>query len=180
MTRKVPTVLALTALALSSASTTSAALGHAHTRFVDGVWIDGTVHDLSTGPPPAGRTHPIPLYVIAPVSAAHPLHPLAFAKPLGFGAHDHVAAIPNPNAAYHGTCDLTLVVAGPKARVGSTVVARQTLTPAALKPLLSRARLAGVMTPLNSVSRIKRAQAAGLAKLVDTHTVIACTITPKR
>jgi hypothetical protein len=175
MIRTIP-ILLIATVALAFAATTS---GAANAKFVDGVWVNGTVHELSTGPPPAGAKHPIPLYVIAPVSAAHPLHPLAYAKPLGFGAHDHVAAIPDPKAAYHGVCDLTLVVAGAKARLGSTVAARQTLTPAATKPLLSRARLDGVMVPLNWVSRIKRAQALGLAKLIDTHTVIACAITPR-
>ena len=175
MIHTLPIVLTA-AVALASASTTAGATN----AFVDGVWVDGSVHELSTGPAPAGATHPIPLYVIAPISAAHPLHPLAFAKPLGFGAHDHVAAIPDPATAYHGVCDLTLVVPGAKARLGSNVEARQTLTPAASKPLLDRARLDGVMTPLNRVSRIKRAQTLGLAKLIDTQTVIACAITPRK
>ncbi len=180
MTRQLPIFLTAAALALLGASTTSGAPNHVHAGFVDGVWIDGTVHDLSTGPPPAGAKHPIPLYVIAPVSASHPLHPLAFAKPLGFGAHDHVADIAHPNKAFHGSCDLTLVVPGPKARLGSNVEARQTLTPAATKPLLYRARLDGKMVPLNWVSRIKQARTLGLAKLIDTQTIIACTITPSK
>jgi hypothetical protein len=181
MTRKLPLILTAAAVALVTTSTASlAAAGHPSAGFVDGVWIDGVVHGLSTGPAPAGAKHPIPLYVIAPISAAHPLHPLAFAKPLGFGAHDHVAAIPDPKAAYHGTCDLMLVVPGAKGRLGSNVEGRQTLTPTALKPLLYRARLDGVMTPLNSATRIKRARALGLAKVIDTRTVIACTITPRR
>lgn len=176
MTRQVPTLLAVAALALLAASTTSGASTHLRAGFVDGVWVDGIVHNLATGPPPAGAKHPIPLYVVAPVSAAHPLHPLLYAKPLGFGAHDHVAEI--PKGAYHGLCDLTLVVPGPKAKLGSNVQARQTLTPAASKPLLYRARLGGAMEALNWVSRIKRAQSLGLATLVDTKTVIGCAITP--
>lgn len=176
MTSKVLILLTAAALALLGASTTSGALSR-HTAFVDGVWIDGTVHGLTTGPPPPGAKHPIPLYVIAPVSASHPLHPLAFAKPLGFGAHDHVAELPNPKGPYHGVCDLTLVVRGSKARLGSNVEARQTLTPAAMKPLLYRARLGGAMVALNRVARIKAARNLGLATLVDTQTVIGCTIT---
>ena len=168
---------AAAALALLAVTTTSGATGRHQAGFVDGVWIDGVVHGLSTGPPPAGAKHVIPLYVIAPVSAAHPLHPLAFAKPLGFGAHDHVAAVPNAGSAYRGLCDLTLVVPGPKAKLGSNVAARQTLTPAATKPLLYRAELGGTMEPLNWVSRIKQARALGLATLVDTKTVIGCAIT---
>ncbi len=179
MTRHVLTFLTATTLALVTVSTTSGAADHVRAGFVDGVWINGTVHDLSTGPPPAGSQHAIPLYVIAPVSASHPLHPLAFAKPLGFGAHDHVADLAHPDAEYHGVCDLTLVVPGSKATLGSNVQARQTLTPAAMKPLLYRARLGGAMVALNWVSRIKRAQALGLAKLIDTKTIVACTITPR-
>ncbi len=177
MLRTIPILLAAAVVALASAATT---LGAPNAGFVDGVWVNGTVHGLTTGPAPAGAKHPIALYVIAPVSAAHPLHPLAFAKPHGFGAHDHVAAVPNPNAAYRGACDLTLVVPGPEARLGSNVAARQTLTPAAQMPLLFQARVDGAMVPLNWVSRIKQAQAHGLAKLIDTHAVIACTITPRR
>lgn len=180
MTRLLPILFTFFALALLASSGTSAAIGHVRAGFVDGVWIDGAVHVLSTGPPPAGATHPIPLYVIAPVSASHPLHALAFAKPLGFGAHDHVASLAKPNAAYHGVCDLMLVVPGPKARLGTNVQVRKTLTPAATKPLLYRARLGGTMVALNWASRIKKAKALGLAKLIDTHTVIACAITPRR
>ena len=179
MTRLTLTLLTTTILAFLVVSGTSGAAGHVRAAFVDGVWIDGTVHDLATGPPPAGAKQPIALYVIAPVSLAHPLHPLAFAKPLGFGAHDHVADLPNPGAAYQGSCELTLVVPGAKAKVGSNVEARHTLTPAAMKPLLYRARLGGAMVALNWVSRIKRARALGLAKLIDTRTVIGCTITPR-
>ncbi|HST26729.1 MAG TPA: hypothetical protein VLJ76_12145 [Gaiellaceae bacterium] len=179
MTRKFTILLTAAALALLGASTTFGAPNQQRAPFVDGVWIDGTVHTLSTGPPPAGASHPIPLYVIAPVSASHPLHPLAFAKPLGFGAHDHVAAIPNGKSSYHGLCELTLVVPGSKARLGSNVEARRTLTPAGLKPLLYGARLGNAMEALNWASRIKQAQSRGLAKLVDTKTVVGCAITSR-
>ncbi len=165
---------ALCAVSAVGASSTRSAAG-----FTDGVWVGGVVHDLATGPPPATPSHTIPLYVIAPVSAAHPLHPLAFAKPLGFGAHDHVAQIPNPKAAFHGVCELTLVVPGPKAKSGTNVRARQTLTPAAMKPLLRMALLGGSWLPLNSVSRIQQARRVGLAMLVDTKVTITCVITPR-
>ena len=178
MTRLILALLTTITLALFTVSATSGAAGHVRAGFVDGVWVDGTVHDLATGPPPAGAKRPISLYVIAPVSLSHPLHPLAYAKPLGFGAHDHVVDLANPGAAYQGVCDLTLVVPGPKAKLGSNVEARHTLTPAAMKPLLYRARLGGAMVALDWVSRIKRARALGLAKLIDTKTVIGCTITP--
>jgi len=179
MTRLTLTLLTVAALGLFTVSGTSGAAGHVGAGFVDGVWINGVVHDLATGPPPAGAKHPIALYVIAPVSLAHPLHPLAYAKPLGFGAHDHVAALADPGAAYHGVCDLTLVVPGPKAKLGSNVEARRTLTPAAMKPLLFRARLGDAMVALDWASRIERARALGLARLVDTQTVIGCSITPR-
>jgi hypothetical protein len=180
MIRRISTVLLLAAAAaLCTAATVTASSAHSRAGFTDGVWVDGVVHDLATGPGPATPKHAIPLYVISPVSAAHPLHPLAFAKPLGFGAHDHVAQIPNPKATYRGVCDLQLVVPGPKAKLGTTVLARRTLTPAATKPLLHAARLGGRLVPLNSVSRIQQARRAGLAMLVDTQVTIACVITPR-
>lgn len=176
MTRQLAILLAAATTALISVAAIGAA-SQVRAGFVDGVWVDGTVHDLSTGPPPANAKHPIRLYVIAPVSASHPLHPLAFAKPLGFGAHDHVADLPTQSASYHGSCDLTLVLPGPKAKLGANVEARQTLTPIATKPLLYEAKLGGKLTPLNWAARIKHAQSLGLATLVNTHTVIGCTIT---
>ncbi len=179
MSRSLTTLLAAAAVALVAVSATSSAAVRAHAGFIDGVWINGKVHNLATGPGPANPAHVIPLYVLAPVSASHPLHPLAFAKPLGFGAHDHVAQIPDPAVGFNGVCDLTLVVPGPKAKLGTNVEARRTLTPAASQPLLYAARLSGAMTPLNWVARIKSAQHLGLAKLIDTKVVIACTITPK-
>lgn len=180
MTRRTLSMLLLAAaVALCATAAVAASTDRLHAGFTDGVWVDGVVHDLATGPGPASPAHTIPLYVIAPVSAAHPLHPLAFAKPLGFGAHDHVAEIPNPKTTYRGVCDLRLVVPGPKAKLGVNVQARQTLTPPGTKPLLRTARLGGKLLPLDSVSRIEQAHRAGLAVLVDTQVTIACTITPR-
>ncbi len=113
----------------------------------DGVWVNGSVHNLVVTGPASASAHAIPLYVIAPVSAAHPLHPLADAKTHGFGAHDHVIALTHPNNTYHGACDLTLVVPGPKATAGKTIQTRPTLTPAGIKPLLYAARLAQQTAP---------------------------------
>jgi len=177
MTRQLSTLFVAAVAALIGASAVFAAATHVRASFVDGVWVNGTVHKLVTGPPPANAKHPIRLYVIAPVSSAHPLHPLAFAKPLSFGAHDHVAALSNPKAGYHGSCDLTLVVPGPKARPASNVDVRRTLTPAGTKPLLYEARLDGKLAPLNGAARIEHAQTLGLATLVNTGTIISCTIT---
>ena len=145
----------------------------------DGVWVNGSVHNLVvTGPASAGA-HAIPLYVIAPVSAAHPLHPLADAKTHGFGAHDHVIALAHPNNTYHGACDLTLVVPGPKATAGKTIQTRPTLTPAGIKPLLYAARLANKLLPLTSATRIQTANHLRLATLIDTHNLVACTVSPR-
>jgi hypothetical protein len=142
----------------------------------DGVWVNGVVHALIvTGP---GSGTPRPLYVIAPVSATHPLHPLADAKTHGFGAHDHVIALADPKATFHGTCDLTLVVPGPKARLGANVRARATLTPAGTKPLLYAARIGGRFEPLDHAGWIRHAIRARLASAIDTHTLLACTIEP--
>lgn len=144
----------------------------------DGVWVDGTVHNLVvTGPAPA-NAKPTPLYVIAPVSAAHPLHPLADARTHGFGAHDHVIALAHPGSAFHGACELTLVVPGRKATPGS-IAARPTLTPAGRKPLLYAARMGGKLQMLDRASRIVEAQRIGLATLVDVHVRFACSVTPR-
>ena len=146
---------------------------------VDGVWVDGAVHDLAvTGPAPAGA-HAIPLYVIAPVDAAHPLHPLADAKTHGFGAHDHVINLANPRTTFHGACDLTLVVPGAKGALGRSIQGRHTLTPAGSRPLLYAARLGSKLLPLTSTARIAAAAHAGLASLIDTHTPVACTVSPR-
>lgn len=145
--------------------------GSAAARSGDGVWVDGKVHGLVTGPPKAGAPKSIlPLYVIAPVSAAHPLHALASARTKGFGAHDHVMA-----SVYDGPCDLTLVVPGPRAGAGG-IRTRMTLTPAGKKPLAYAALVGGRMQPLTSVATIDAAATAGLVKRIDTHTVISCTV----
>jgi hypothetical protein len=157
----------------------SAASGMGATGDADGVWVNGIVHNLIVTGPAAAGARATPLYVIAPVSAAHPLHPLADAKTHGFGAHDHVISLARPSVTFHGACDLTLVVPGPKAVLGKTVAARHTLTPAGTKPLLYAALLGGKLMPLNGASRINAAAHAGLAALVDTHNLVACTVSPR-
>ncbi|MGH2998289.1 MAG: hypothetical protein ACRDNM_03230 [Gaiellaceae bacterium] len=137
----------------------------------DGVWVNGRVHGLATLPPPATVTHVVPLYVIAPVNAKRPLHPLADARTHGFGAHDHVAA-----AVFSGPCDLTLVVPGTHAK--GNVEMRSTLTPGGTHPLVYAARIGGKMLPLTSVARIRAAKAARLVATVDTHAVISCKVSP--
>lgn len=164
MHRSTALVLVLVSLAI----TTSAAAGPPP----DGVWVNGSAHTLVTGPPPAGTTHGRPLYVIAPVSTAHPLHPLATARLHGFGAHDHVFA----RAPFKGVCDLHLVVPGPNAKPGTSVALRKLMTPAGAKPLLYAAKLGGKMVALDRTSRIQQAAKAKLATIVDTHTLLACTI----
>lgn len=145
--------------------------GSAAARSGDGVWVDGKVHGLVTGPPEAGAPkNVLPLYVIAPVSAAHPLHAFASARTRGFGAHDHVIA-----SVYDGPCDLTLVVPGPRAGA-SGVRTRMTITPAGKKPLVYAALVAGRMQPLTSVAAIATAAKAGLVTRIDTHNVISCKV----
>lgn len=144
---------------------------------VDHVWANGAVHDLVvTGPAPAGA-HMTPLYVIAPVSAAHPLHPLADARTHGFGAHDHVIALAPGRATFHGACELTLVVPGPRA--GHDVAVRRTTTPGGPRPLLYAAREGGRLLPLTDAGRVLAAERGGLARLVDTHVGFACTVSPR-
>ena len=145
----------------------------------DGVWVNGSVHNLVVTGPASASAHAIPLYVIAPVSAAHPLHPLADAKTHGFGAHDHVIALAHPNSTFHGACDLTLVVPGPKATAGNAIRTRPTLTPPGTKPLLYAARLDNKLLPLSSAARIQTAKRVRLATLVDTHNLVACTVSPR-
>lgn len=170
---RTPLLAVAAAAALALLASTASAAGDA-----DGVWLDGVVHNLVVTGPAAASARPVPLYVIAPVSSAHPLHPLADARTHGFGAHDHVIALPPTAKSFHGVCDLTLVVPGPKAVIGSTVKARPTLTPAGEKPLLDAARLNGHLLPLTSASRIVEAHQQGRATLIDTHTDLACTVTP--
>jgi hypothetical protein len=138
----------------------------------DGVWVNGVRHPLVTGPPSGSTTHPVPLYVVAPVDPAAPLHPLADARTHGFGAHDHVIA-PGSGAR---TCDLQLVVPGPKARVGRTVWVRSTLTPAGVKPLAYAVRIGAAVEPLTWVSRVRHAVGLGLARTIDTGVVLGCTV----
>ena len=135
----------------------------------EGVWVNGTVHGLVTAPPTTSTQSPVPLYVIAPVSVNHPLHPLADARTKGFGAHDHVAA-----RVFAGPCDITLLVPGPHGR--GAVATRSTLTPSGAHPLVYAARIGGKMLPLTSVARIDRAMSAGLVAAVNTHIVISCTV----
>lgn len=142
----------------------------------DGAWVNGVAERLVTGPP-AGTSHPAPLYVISPVNLSHALHPAASARLHGFGAHDHVLAA--AGRSYSGNCDLRLVVPGAKAIVGSNVAVRHTLTPAGGKPLLYAARLGNRMLPLTSAARVQQAAAAGLATIVDTHTILACKVSPR-
>jgi hypothetical protein len=131
----------------------------------EGVWIQGKAHSLLTGPPSSGASgRPALLYVIAPVSRRHPLHPLA-------DAIAHVAA-----RVFSGPCDLTLLVPGPHGK--GKVETRRTQTPLGPKPLVYAARLGGRMLPLTSTARIHRAQSAGLVAAVDTHNVISCTVQP--
>jgi hypothetical protein len=176
MTRRIPAVLI--AGVACAAVLAAAALAAPPAGGADGVWVDGVVHTLAvTGPAPA-TAHPTPLYVIAPVSAAHPLHPLADAKTHGFGAHDHVIALAHPSSIFHGPCELTLVVPGPKAVADKTIRTRLTLTPAGQKPLLYAAQLGNKLLPLNAASRIQNAKHLGLATLIDTHNLVACTVSP--
>jgi hypothetical protein len=158
------TAAALLAMLTAAATATAAA--------ADGVWVNGVRHPLVTGAPTTTRGHPLPLYVIAPVDPSRPLHPLADARTHGFGAHDHVIAISHAQR----TCDLQLVVAGPKAKTGHNVRARMTMTPAGVKPLLYAVRLGARMQPLTWAARISRATTLGLARIIDTETVIGCSV----
>lgn len=164
-------MLTAATVVLVAAATATAAGG-------DGVWVNGKAEHLQTGPPPANPSHPATLYVIAPISTAHPLHSAANAKPLGFGAHDHVIAPPKGARSFKGTCDLHLVVPGPKGRPGSNIAIRRTLTPVGQKPLLYAARLGKTMLPFNAATRIQAAVRLGLAMVVNTHTVISCAVSP--
>jgi hypothetical protein len=174
VTRRVPALLVAGVACAALAAAAAAAPPNA-----DGVWVDGVVHNLVvTGPAPAGA-RATTLYVIAPISPAHPLHPLADAIKHGFGAHDHVIGLAHPGSIFHGACELTLVVPGPKAVPGKTVGIRLTLTPAGKKPLLDAARLGGKLLPLDAAARIEKAKRLGLATLVDTRTLVACTVSPR-
>jgi hypothetical protein len=163
----------LVGVALVSATAVSAAAPR------DGVWVNGVAENLVTGPPPTAAAHPEALYVISPVDAAHPLHALASAKLHGFGAHDHVIALPKGTSRHDGVCDIHLVVPGPNGKPGSTVSVRTTLTPVGGKPLVYAVMLRGKMQPLTWAARIGRAAQLGLVQVVDTHTLLACDVSPR-
>lgn len=166
-------VMFTAAAAVLAAATAAAAPGG------DGVWVNGQAERLITGPPPtAGASRPAILYVISPVSTAHPLHAAADAITHGFGAHDHVLALAKGKSRFKGTCSLRLVVPGAKGRPGVNIAVRSTTTPLGKKPLLHAARLGAVMRPLSSAPRIEAAVRLGLAAIVDTESVISCTVSP--
>lgn len=137
----------------------------------EGVWIAGKVHGLLTAPPSPTTKHPLRLYIIAPVSRRHPLHPLADARAEGYGAHDHVAA-----RVFSGPCEPTLLVPGPHGK--GKVETRRTQTPLGPKPLVYSARLGGRMLPLTFVGRIQWAEKARIVTAVDMNEVISCTVEP--
>ena len=131
----------------------------------DRVWVDGSIHYwLRTVAATAGKTT-TPLYAIAPVDRARPLHPLADARTKGFGAHDHVIADPHPNRAFVTVCNLTLVLPGPRSKVGSNTLVRRTTTPFGQRTLVYAVNLGNGVQPLTSAARIKRARQLGLATL---------------
>jgi hypothetical protein len=144
----------------------------------EGVWVNGIVHDFSATGLTTDAAHAVPLYVIAPVDPAHPLHSRADAEAEGFGAHDHVINLSHPDRTFHGTCDLTLVVPGPKS-TPTTVRARRTLTPAGTRPLLYAARVGGTVRPLTSAATIAAARRLGLAALVRVGRLLVCTVAPR-
>jgi hypothetical protein len=80
---------------------------------------------------------------------------------------------------FHGACDLTLVVPGPKGVPGENVEGRRTLTPAGTRLLLYAARIGGKLLPLDSAARIATARRLALATAIDTQTVLACTVSPR-
>lgn len=145
---------------------------------VDGVWVDGTIHRFSATVPATPGKPTTPLYAIAPVHPSNPLHPLVSARTKGFGAHDHVIADPTPKASFKTVCKVTLTLPGARARVGTNVLIRQTMTPLGRWPLLYAANLGTGMKPLTSVARIERSRQLGLAKSVATPAVFNCTIQP--
>jgi hypothetical protein len=172
-TRELPYVLALGAL-LIVAGTASGASGAGGDR----VWVGGTVHHfVVTGAAPTGAPT-TPLYVIAPVSTSHPLHPLADATTHGFGAHDHVIAVPRSDVAFKTACVLTLVVPGARATVGKNVLVRQTVTPFGRKSLVYAEKLRSAVKPLTSAARIQAARQRGFVSLSVTPSMFACTIAP--
>jgi hypothetical protein len=144
-----------------------------------GVWVNGRALDLVTGEPPPSANGGAPLYIIAPIDVKHPQHPLADAAIHNFGIHDHVFAFRPQETSFSGVCDQKLVVAGPKAGVGTNVEARRTATPIGEEKLLYEVRINGRLLKLTWAGRIMRAQRLGLAWLIHTN-LLACTITPRR
>jgi hypothetical protein len=141
---------------------------------IDKVWVNGAKKSfIVTGPPRARTT--TPLFVIAPIDPAHPLHSAADAASKGFGAHDHVMQVPPGASSFKTNCALTLVVPGPRAKVGTNILVRPTLTPAGTKPLVYAVRL-GRIVPLNRASRITAASASHLVATVNTGVEIGCTV----
>ncbi len=167
-------IAVLVAVALAAAQA-----GQAQGPEIDQAWVGGTLYDfLVTGPvqsaPPGSAA---PLYVIAPVDAAQPLHPEADAETHGFGAHDHVLQVP-AGSAFRGVCDLTLVVPGANGKPGVNVASRMTLTPAGPRPLVYAANLGQGMQALTSADAIQTAVSLGLVAVVDTKTMLGCLAGP--
>ena len=144
----------------------------------DRVWVNGSIHQWQVTEAAVAGKPKTPLYVIGPVDSARPLHPLAEASKRGFGAHDHVIADPNPDRAFATACNLTLVLPGPRAKVGRNVSVRRALTPFGHRSLLYAANLGAGVQPLTSVARIQKARQLGLARLFATPSVFGCLIKP--
>ena len=162
------------AIAIAAALIVIATAAAAVRTDIDKVWVNGKTRSfVVTGQANATRT--TALYVIAPIEPAHPLHPAADAAGKGFGAHDHVMQLPPGAATYKTNCALTLVVPGSRAKPGTNVLARPTLTPAGTKPLVYAVRL-GRMVPLDRASRITAATAAHLTTTIDTGVKFGCTV----
>lgn len=173
-TRTALVLAALLAVALFAAR----AAGSAEGPEIDQAWVGGTLYDfLVTGPAPASAASSVPLYVIAPVDAAQPLHPEADAITHGFGAHDHVLQVA-PGSAFDGVCDLTLVVPGANGHPGVNVATRTTLTPAGVRPLVYAADLGQGLQPLTSADTIQTAVSLGLVMPVDTKMLLDCLAGP--
>ena len=75
-------------------------------------------------------------------------------------------------------CKLTLALPGARAKVGTNILIRQTLTPFGTRPLLYAANLGNGMKSLTSAARTERARQLGRTKLVITPAVFNCTIQP--
>jgi len=139
--------------------------------------VNSRALDLVTGP--YSQATPHALYIIAPIDAAHPQHPLDDARTHGYGIHDHVFSLPAGKEAFSGVCNQMLVVPGAKAKIHVNVEVHQTQTPLGRKPLLFRARLGHALVNLTSAARIQRAMRLGLARVIGAGT-LGCTISPHR